>query len=1297
MKPIPSRVALAALLIALGPGIGAGANPTDPAPPAAPAARGALRPEAAPAALPDGDAAVPALPGGPTADGAPDLEVPPAIRRYIVVLDGPPVAEYRGGIAGLAPTAVDVAGGKVVDGRRTVHLDVDSPAARAYRAYLDRAQDAMIRRIQRLAPEFRGDDWRYGLVLNGFAGSLTPAHAMAVMRLPGVRLVAPEETLAPEMDSTAILLHTTQAWEAAGGTAEAGLNARIAVLDTGGDPGHPWFNDQGMPAAPTGFPAATMHDRAGQVLAYPNASSFTNKKLIGARVFVATASATLLNNLTPLALNNGDHGLHVAGIATGRFGTYSYPLGGGQVAQLEMGGVAPMAHLFHYLVNDNSPGMVAAYEQMLRDEIDAVNISQGHVGWLLDDPAHHPFTLAQSAAAAAGLLTVASAGNAGGNGRASLSGAWKYSEDILAVGNTTTTGSTDQRITVEGDGVPDSVRELFGGPRGSIPYTRPLTAELILADDGGCTVDPKYQGKIAVAERLDAQAQPISACLYEERAVRMRDSGAAAILYVYYDRYLGAASGTALALPAAGLGTKGGVDLVEWLRAGGKGTATISDKFTRGYNDFPDLVAAGSSLGPGLGWEIKPDISAPGTNILSSRISPPQVQGGQPNRYVGPLSGTSMSSPHVAGAATLLRSMHPEWSARQVRGALINASAGTLKSGSPISPTMAGPSEGGPGRLDLAHAYDPGAFLHPPKVSFGDLRPAVSKTMHVRVESASRKTVMWTVEREHAAGDALVTVTPDAFSLDPGQAVTLTVQINTTGVKEAEHWGDIHLVGTPRGTIYLPALLKDASFGDDAAEPDPEPTATPMTTDGPAAPRHDEPAAGAHALRLVYYAHVDLPENRKNVLIVDWTYGLTGDFTDYYTDALDALGLTYTVWGLGEPEEHQTVRTTHPPFPEMDRHDLVIVNSNMSNVSLQEAAIPLTPPLTTSIPGMYQYQNHLLGGGHMLIAGQGTPNFWRYLSQGSVADSPANRAALPDTFPRQWLGPTQNGGCEMCLARYFAGFTPELTATLSGRLLVPFPTRPDEPEMEVVLAPHPDAEGVFDYNLDVSTGAMAKDGAAGNQYRFASGGVMRAYKPSTSAQVTAGLGDVGYAEVVMNRYAHAARPLWSYPVSDSLKVVGTYMAGQQLAVEDPDEAVVWNAMIWGFGLEGVGKGGDDTVSRERLMGDTFNFLAKNIRPHAVVLSADPAATRVRVSLGAKADPVPLERAEIDWGDGAVETRALDARAAVASIDLAHAYAAGSPGARGGRVSITLVPARGTAAPIHVEVSLDQGRERHGGL
>ena len=1249
----------------------------------------------APAALPV--ASAPLLPEVDTTDLVEALEAdaqssPEFTKRYIVILQDPPLASYRGGIPGLDATAVDTAGGKIVDGEETIHLAIDTPAAKAYLDYLEARQDAVIAKVRYMAPEFAQDDWRYSVATNGFTAELTASNAAKVLQMPEVRLIYPEQELIPDMDATMQLVGTAEAWAATGGDEEAGLGARVAVLEAGSYAEHPFFNDEGMPAPPDGYPSAKVYTRNGDVHDLEAPEILVNNKIIGTRIFVTGASEQQLANYKN-GSGRSSHGLHVSGTVAGRFGTYKpsdiynyepgYTLNPGN--ELDLAGVAPMAYLFHYPVGDGTPGMIKAFDLMVEEEIDAVNLSLGTVTWLLDTPELHPVSVAMSGAADGGVLVVGSAGNAGANGRTSLSGSWKYSEDLMVVGNTySTSGPNYIDPVITGDNVPDELNNLIAGPRGVPFITQTLEADLVYVPEGACEPDESLvSGKIAVFGRFAEDGSWIGPCGYTARAQLLKDAGAVGAVYIYYNTTVAGASTTPLALPSISFGTRQGVPLVEFLENGGQARISIPDysQIKRTYDNTVDFLNPSSSQGPGLDWSIKPDISAPGTNIMSSYVTgnpipPAQRPEGAPGTLItwGSLTGTSMAAPHITGAAGFLRSKHPNWTVQQLRSALITTSEPVITTGDEDDPEIADPTKGGPGRLDLTDAYDPKAFIHPPKASFGALDAGEARTLEFELVSQSEEDRYWDLSIDSGAGDAGLMLSEDHIMLEAEASHSFTLELDATDATESEHWGYVVLTESEKrdpDPIYIPAVYNKHDMSEDAFDAQIQAEISAEETDAINQEDEDEDEDGEpRVLRLAYYAYMDNPETRSDVLIVNWTYGNTEDYTSYYTDALDELGLSYSIWSMGDEEDHaeEDRKLRHPTFEEMYRHDLTILNANMSPESLQEY-----------LRGQFQYQNYLLGGGNMLIAGQGTQGWWRYLGGNPLGEN--NRAAFPETWPYQWLEASQNVGCEKCLSRYFAGFTPEYTATLSGRLLVPFPSPADEPEMEVLLEPHPEAESVFDYPLDISTGEMAKDDALGNQYRFASGDIMRDYVPTTNTRVTSELGDSGSAFGVMQRYQPYARPLWSYTVSDTLKVVGTYIAGKRY--EDTAN-VPWNAMYWGFGLEGVGENMDaGAVSRSRLLGDTFNFLGKNIVPEVLLEQGPEGAWQLDIDLGDTAAEVRFESAEITWSDNRIQR--LDYEVPASQLDLDITLDAASISGDAHPVQLKLIPVQGEAAPIYADL------------
>ena len=83
---------------------------------------------------------------------------------------------------------------------------------------------------------------------------------------------------------------------------------------------------------------------------------------------------------------------------------------------------------------------------------------------------------------------------------------------------------------------------------------------------------------------------------------------------------------------------------------------------TTGRTQQPDILADFSSIGPTpYSLQLKPDVTAPGVSVLSS----------VPQKGFSEFSGTSMASPHVAGAAALLKQAHPTWTVAQIKSALM--------------------------------------------------------------------------------------------------------------------------------------------------------------------------------------------------------------------------------------------------------------------------------------------------------------------------------------------------------------------------------------------------------------------------------------------------------------------------------------------------------------------------------------------------------------------------------------------------------------------------------------------------
>lgn len=119
-----------------------------------------------------------------------------------------------------------------------------------------------------------------------------------------------------------------------------------------------------------------------------------------------------------------------------------------------------------------------------------------------------------------------------------------------------------------------------------------------------------------------------------------------------------------------------------------------------------------SGRGPRNGdHAIKPDITAPGTNIVAARAAGTSLGTPVDENYTS-LTGTSMATPHVAGAAAIVREQHPDWSAAQVKAALVS----TAKPRDDLTVYQ----QGG-GRVDVARVTTQGVYAGPAPLNFGYL------------------------------------------------------------------------------------------------------------------------------------------------------------------------------------------------------------------------------------------------------------------------------------------------------------------------------------------------------------------------------------------------------------------------------------------------------------------------------------------------------------------------------------------------------------------------------------------------
>ena len=188
---------------------------------------------------------------------------------------------------------------------------------------------------------------------------------------------------------------------------------------------------------------------------------------------------------------------------------------------------------------------------------------------------------------------------------------------------------------------------------------------------------------------------------------------------------------------------------------------------TEGDEGPADVIAGFSSSGPTpLSLQMKPDLTAPGVDILSSL---PRNQWSDHD-----WSGTSMASPHVAGAAAVLKERHPAWTVEQIKSAL-------ELTGDPVHASAAGDEvaatrEGG-GRIDLARADNPLIFTDPTGLSFGLVKRGETATQQLAVADAGGGPAPWNVSVQTQGMPHGAALVPASDVVVPGTSVALTLTV----------------------------------------------------------------------------------------------------------------------------------------------------------------------------------------------------------------------------------------------------------------------------------------------------------------------------------------------------------------------------------------------------------------------------------------------------------------------------------------------------------------------------------------
>ena len=778
-------------------------------------------------------------------------------RTYIVQLAAEPAASYTGNVTGFAAT-------KPVAGAR---FNARSSAALAYKGFLDN-QHNTVAALVRGAPIVA----KYDTVYNGFAAKLTDAEVAALQASPRVVAVHVDEARKLDTISTPTFLGLKAPgglWsQTVAGFALKGEDIVIGVVDGGIWPESPSYADRvnaGNPvfsggtlaygAAPAGW-LGSCSTVAGEGFV---AAQHCNNKLIGAQFFNAGFIASgAVKHWTEFysprdsvagATGHGGHGSHTSSTAGGNSNAPAV-IGG-----LSMGpasGMAPRARIAAYKVcytyvnaaatdgtgSQNScftSDSMSAIDKAVADGVHVINYSISGSLTNVNDPVEQAFLRATNA----GVFVAASAGNSGPAASVAHISPW-----LTTVAASTHDRALKGTVTL-GNGATYTGASMNATALGASPMILSVDAKaatastsdanLCFLNSGGLpTLDPaKAAGKVVVCTRgTNARV---------EKSLTVATAGGVGMVLVDNG---GGLVAELHSVPTVHVTAADGALIKAYAPLAGS-TAAIGTFFI-GTQPAP-VMAGFSSRGPNAGDDnmLKPDLTAPGVDIIATvtpGLSAAQRDAVANGTLVPPpdwasYQGTSMSSPHVAGLAALLRQAHPTWSPAAIKSSLMTTATTTLTDGLAGAQNGLLPWAQGAGHVVPNKAVDPGLVYDAGTADYIRYQCKVNKAA---VSPASDCTTFGTLDQTYnfnlpsitvgsISGNVTVTrkvtnvgtssatytssatvpgftpvVTPASLTLAPGQTKTFTLKLTaTTAVANAWNYGSltwtdgVHVVKSP--------------------------------------------------------------------------------------------------------------------------------------------------------------------------------------------------------------------------------------------------------------------------------------------------------------------------------------------------------------------------------------------------------------------------------------------------------------------------------------------------------------------
>jgi len=782
--------------------------------------------------------------------------------------------------------------------------DVDALAAQQA-AFADALTDALPNAVV---------ERQYAAVFSGAAvrvfGDATLA-AATLATLPEVAEVYAEIAYEPALQASVAAISADALWPTLGGREDAGSGVTIAVLDSGIDATHPALDPTGW-SYPTGLPKGD--------------TRFTTAKVTASRLYVRPEDPPIEGEGTPApGADASYHGTAMAVAAAGNVVTATL-----WERDVLVSGVAPGAWLSNYRVfYPNADGEELAYSSELLQAIEDAVTDGADVLLLAWSSPHYvhplrsPVAQALQAAMNAGVVVVAAAGNVGpaGGSATRLPGGI---ERVLTAGAV----SKGERVVrhrldvTAPTPVPSSLQNqpyeptLFGGV---ITDTWPSTRLQHVQDAsvGGspyaCSPLPAnaLEGSVAIAKR--------GSCYIADKVFYAQQAGAVALILANTDETTPAfaCAGTHcgagdITIPSVTVAKSVGDDLAAWTTLYDT-SEVVLDGGGRLKATDPGIIWEASARGPAYGVALKPDLVAPGVDILTAG----HLAGGNPWLQA---TGTSLAAAQTAGAAALLLEAHPTWDHDAVKAAMVGSADPTgLANEDGSTATLL---DRGAGHLRVDLAADAPLLADPIALSLPRVQPDAGYTRVLTLTNVTTQnlTITPTVEVTSAVAITL----PGAIALAAGasQAVPLSLRIDADG--QGDLMGEvIWTASADRGVVRTPLWV------------------------------YAEPALATAQVLVIDNDFSNFDGHR--------------DYVDAYLGpALSEAGWRYAVWRADERCGSGTMLTTLPALDTLASYPVIIWMTGDN--PHPDGYFGVTTPLTAADQQLLAA--YLEGGGRLLALGQ---------------------------------------------------------------------------------------------------------------------------------------------------------------------------------------------------------------------------------------------------------------------------------------------------------------------------------------